>query len=395
MTGVVAAVPDAKRLRSNAWNRVESRGRSGLGVREPADPGTATRASEAMSTTHATTRGSRSRTLTATLPGQICRAVRTNPTRTYRERDRLHSMTITEQPIERIIPLGVPLDLRLTLLHLARGPGDPTIRLAASRAVRATRTPAGPATVHLEVSRSGLHARTWGAGSAWLLEHVPALVGLDDAPEALEPRHPVVGELARRLMGLRIGRTSRVIESLVPAILEQKVTGREASQALRGLIRRYGEKAPGPFDLRILPPPELLAALPYYAYHPLGVERRRADTVRWAAAHATRLEEIVDLPLEDAYRRLRALPGVGAWTAAEVALRALGDTDAVSVGDFHIPNTVAWALAGEPRATDERMLELLEPYRGQRGRVIRLLEAAGIGAPRFGPRMAPRAIAAI
>jgi 3-methyladenine DNA glycosylase/8-oxoguanine DNA glycosylase len=194
---------------------------------------------------------------------------------------------------------------------------------------------------------------------------------------------------------MRIGRTNRVIESLVPAILEQKVTGREAGRAFRGLIRGHGEAAPGPFGLRILPPAHVLAGLPYYAYHPLGVERRRADTIRWAAAHAERLEEIVDLPLELAYARLRALPGVGAWTAAEVALRALGDADAVSVGDFHIPNTVAWALSGEPRGTDARMLELLEPYRGQRGRVIRLLEAAGVAAPRYGPRLAPRAIAAI
>jgi 3-methyladenine DNA glycosylase/8-oxoguanine DNA glycosylase len=66
---------------------------------------------------------------------------------------------------------------------------------------------------------------------------------------------------------------------------------------------------------------------------------------------------------------------------------ALGDPDAVSEGDFHLPNLVAWNLAGEPRGTDERMLQLLEPYRGQRGRVQRLLEAGGTGAPRFGPRM--------
>ena len=125
---------------------------------------------------------------------------------------------------------------------------------------------------------------------------------------------------------------------------------------------------------------------------PIAPSRTR---IRWAAGHADRLEEIVDLPIETAYSRLRSLPGVGAWTAAEVALRALGDADAVSVGDFHIPNTVAWALAGEPRASDARMLELLEPYRGQRGRVIRLLEAAGVAAPRYGPRMAPRAIATI
>jgi 3-methyladenine DNA glycosylase/8-oxoguanine DNA glycosylase len=304
-------------------------------------------------------------------------------------------MTTSEQPIERVIRLTGPLDLRLTLLPLARGLGDPTIRLAATRAIRATRTPAGPATLHLEARHGDLRARAWGPGAEWALAAVPDLIGQDDDPRALQPRHPIVAELARRMTGLRLGRTNRVIESLVPAILEQKVTGSEASTAFRGLLRRHGERAPGPFDLRLLPPPSLLAALPYYAYHPLGVERRRADTIRWAAAHADRLEEIVDLPLEAAYARLRSLPGIGPWTAAEVALRALGDTDAVSVGDFHIPNTVAWALAGEPRATDARMLELLEPYRGQRGRVIRLLEAAGVAAPRYGPRMSPRAIAAI
>jgi 3-methyladenine DNA glycosylase/8-oxoguanine DNA glycosylase len=338
-------------------------------------------------------------------------------TRAYRGHDRLLSMTersatmeqpattaqptateqplTTELPIERVIPLAVPLDLRLTLLPLARGLGDPTIRLATTRAAWATRTPDGPATLCLEVVRTELRARAWGPGAAWALWVAPALVGLGDDPGALRARHPIVRELARRLTGLRLGRTNRVVESLVPAILEQKVTGSESSHAFRGLIRRHGERAPGPFDLMILPAPARLAALPYYAYHPLGVERRRADTIRWAAAHAERLEEIVDLPLEAAYSRLHSLPGVGAWTAAEVAVRALGDADAVSVGDFHIPNTVAWALAGEPRATDERMLQLLEPYRGQRGRVIRLLEAAGVAAPRYGPRLAPRAIASI
>jgi 3-methyladenine DNA glycosylase/8-oxoguanine DNA glycosylase len=304
-------------------------------------------------------------------------------------------MATAAKPIEMEIPLTVPLDLRLTLLPLAHGRGDPTIRLAAGRVARAMRTPDGPATIHLEVVGAGLRARAWGPGAEWALASVPALVGLGDDPSALLPRHSIVRELAGRMTGLRLGRTNLVMESLVPAILEQKVTGSEASHGFRGLIRRNGERAPGPFDLMMLPPPERLAALPYYAYHPLGIERRRADTIRWAAAHADRLEEIVDLPIETAYSRLRSLPGVGAWTAAEVALRALGDADAVSVGDFHIPNTVAWALAGEPRASDARMLELLEPYRGQRGRVIRLLEAAGVAAPRYGPRMAPRAIATI
>ncbi len=150
-----------------------------------------------------------------------------------------------------------------------------------------------------------------------------------------------------------------------------------------------------PVPLWIPPEPERLAALPYEAFHPLGIERRRADTIRRVCANAKRLEEAKSLPIADAYRRLRAIPGVGAWTAAEVARVALGDPDAVSVGDYHLPHLVAWALAGEPRADDARMLELLEPYRGQRARAIRLLEASGLGAPRFGARQRLRSIAAI
>ena len=138
-----------------------------------------------------------------------------------------------------------------------------------------------------------------------------------------------------------------------------------------------------------------MAVLPYHAFHPLGVERRRADTVRLVARHAARLEEAATMVPDDANRRLRALPGVGAWTAAEAALFALGDADAVSVGDYHLPHHVAWALAGEARADDARMLELLEPYQGQRGRVQRLLEASGVRIPRFGPRMTPHSIATI
>ena len=91
----------------------------------------------------------------------------------------------------------------------------------------------------------------------------------------------------------------------------------------------------------------------------------------------------------------RCIPGIGRWTIAEVTRVAYGDPDAVSIGDFHMPNLVAWALAREPRADDARMLELLEPYRGQRGRVQRLLEVSGIRAPRYGPRLTPRRIAGI
>jgi len=295
----------------------------------------------------------------------------------------------------RLIPLAVPLDLRLTLGIHARGPGDPAMRVGRTSVVRATRTPEGPASIALELDPGAVRAEAFGPGAERVLDGLPALLGLDDDPSALEPAHPLVAELARRLRGLRIGRTGAVMEALVPAILEQKVTGREASRAYRGLIRRYGEPAPGPFGLRLLPARGTLAKLPYHALHPFGVEQRRADVIRRSARVAARLEEAVDMLPDAADARLRSVTGVGAWTAAEVRARALGDPDAVSVGDFHLKHLVAWALAGEPRGTDERMLELLEPYRGQRGRVIRLLEASGLAAPRFGPRLSARSIAGI
>ena len=101
----------------------------------------------------------------------------------------------------------------------------------------------------------------------------------------------------------------------------------------------------------------------------------KALAARRLAVVAHRLDETVSLPLETAYRRFTAVNGVGPWTAARIGLIALGDPDAVTVGDLHIPHMVTWALAGERRGSDERMLELLEPFRGHRGRVIRLLMA--------------------
>jgi 3-methyladenine DNA glycosylase/8-oxoguanine DNA glycosylase len=296
----------------------------------------------------------------------------------------------------RIVPVDGPLDLRRTLAVHQRGPGDPTMRVVAGRIVRATRTADGPATVALRLVAGGLEAEAWGPGADRVLDAVPALIGVDDDRSGFESRrHPLVAELDRHQRGIRIGRTGAVVEALVPAILEQKVTGTEAWRGLRGLVRGWGEPAPGPFGLRLLPEPSVLAAIPYHAFHPIGVERRRADLVRRVADRAARFEEVLGLSRDAAYARLTALPGLGPWTAAEVMLRAAGDPDAVSVGDFHLPNLVAFALAGEIRGTNERMLELLEPWRGHRARVIRLLETSGLRPPAFGPRYAPRSIATI
>jgi 3-methyladenine DNA glycosylase/8-oxoguanine DNA glycosylase len=297
-----------------------------------------------------------------------------------------------------VVP-SAPIDLRLTLGPLRRGLRDATTRFARDGSVwRATRTPDGPGTERLLAQGAAIRVEAWGPGAEWLVAHAEELVGAADDPTRFVPLHPLLRDLHRRFAGLRIPRSRAVLEALVPAICEQKVTGTEASTAIAGLVRRHGEPAPGPWEpgrapLRVPPAAATLAGLPSYSLHELGLERRRAETIRRVASLADRLEECSDLSFDEARARLTALPGVGAWTAAEVAVRALGDPDAVSVGDFHLPSLVAWALAREPRADDARMLELLEPYRGQRARAIRLIEAAGIVAPRFGPRMATRSVA--
>jgi 3-methyladenine DNA glycosylase/8-oxoguanine DNA glycosylase len=302
---------------------------------------------------------------------------------------------MSEGPTRRLWKLCRPLDLRLTLGPIRRGRADPTVRLSERTLWRATRTPEGPVTLVLEARAESVEAWAWGPGREWALEAAPELIGEHDDPSGLVARHPLLHTLQRRLVGLRIGRTKAVIEALVPSILEQKVPGAEAWRAYRALVRTWGEPAPGPGSLWLPPPPEVLAAQPYWAWHRLGVERRRAVAIATACRRALPLEAISDIELPAAYRRLETLPGVGAWTAAEVGGRALGDPDAVSVGDYHIPHLVTWSLAGEARGNDRRMLELLEPYRGQRGRVIRLLEAGALRPPRRSPRMALRRIAAL
>jgi 3-methyladenine DNA glycosylase/8-oxoguanine DNA glycosylase len=296
--------------------------------------------------------------------------------------------------IEGRIELRAPLDLAATLGPLAHGRGDTTIRLSAREARLAFRTPTGAATIQLSLEGSTVRARSWGPGAAEALGGAPRLIGEEDRPEAFVAHHPVLRRLQRTHPGLRLPRSGRVLHALVPTVIEQKITGTEAFRAYAALLRAHGEPAPGPLPGLWLPPaPERLAALPYHAFHPLGVERRRAEVIRRAAARAAWLEAAADAA--EATRRLTSFAGIGAWTAAEVVRSAFGDADAVSVGDYHVPNMVAWALAGEPRADDARMLQLLEPYRGQRGRVQRYLEVGRVVAPRYGPRMAPRRIATI
>ncbi|WP_243740538.1 DNA-3-methyladenine glycosylase 2 family protein [Streptomyces sp. 8K308] len=274
---------------------------------------------------------------------------------------------------------------------LRRGPYDPAFRAAADGPLwRATRTPHGPATLRLTAGPAGVVAATaWGPGADWALDTLPALLGADDDPAAFVPRHPLVAESLRRHRGVRLARTGLVLESLIPSILEQRVTTEDAYRAWRLLLRRFGEPAPGPgaeLGLFVPPEPRTWALLPSWEWHLAGVDGKRSAAVVRAARLARRMEEAAAMPLPEALARLQAVPGIGPWTAAETLQRSNGAPDAVTVGDLHLPGTVGYALAGERDADDERMLELLAPYAGQRYRAARLILLAGVRPPRRAPR---------
>ena len=299
---------------------------------------------------------------------------------------------MTTKPRSRTIPVEEPYDLAATLFPLRRGTGDPTMRIDVDECWRAARTPHGAVTLHLRAVKGSVEAKAWGPGAERSLEQAPALIGAEDDLSAFEPKDDLMRRLWREHRSVRLTRALDVVRTLAAAILEQKVVGLEARRAWRRMTRALSEPSPGPGDLLLPPDPEVVAETPYYRFHPWGVERRRADVIRAVCARAASLEALAEVPFEQARERLIARPGIGPWTTAEVMRLSFGDPDAVSVGDYHLPDIVAWAMAGEPRGTDERMLELLEPYRGQRGRVQRILEASHLAPPAYGPRMDAREI---
>jgi hypothetical protein len=292
----------------------------------------------------------------------------------------------------RVWQAAWPVDLGATLGPLRHGPRDPTFTSASGALWRTARTPDGPATQRLTVSRPGLvGAAAWGPGAGWLLETLPDLLGAGDDPSGFDPEHPLLADGWRRSKGWRVPATGLVMDALVVAVLEQKVTGREAWQSWQRLVKAYGEPAPGPAPagMYVAPEPAAWAAVPSWEWHRAGVGPDRSRTIVGLARRAPAIERTVGLPAEEVDRRLQSLPGVGAWTSAEVRQRVHGDADAVSVGDFHLAGQVVYALTGRRDGDDAQMLELLAPYAGHRFRAVRMIELAGVTLPRRAPRYSP------
>lgn len=291
---------------------------------------------------------------------------------------------------------GRPVDVVATWGPLHRGGGDPTWRMRAGTLWRGVRTPGGPVTLAVSVNRDqeAVSARAWGTsdGVEWTLDALPDMLGARDHLEGFDASHPLLRQALKAHPGWRVPRTGLVMESLVPAIIEQKVTGQEAFAGFRQLVLHWGTVAPGPgadLGLRVQPDVAAMRAIPSWEWLELGISPNRADTIAGVLSRAARLAETADLELPQARRRLMAVPGIGVWTAAETAQRALGDADAVSFGDYHVAKNIGWALTGR-EVDDQGLVEVLAPYAPHRYRVQRLLALAGLQRPRHGARMSPR-----
>jgi 3-methyladenine DNA glycosylase/8-oxoguanine DNA glycosylase len=287
-----------------------------------------------------------------------------------------------------------PCPVGQILTVVRRGAGDPTYAILGTSHWRGIRTPLGTATLMVE-PRPGegeIRATAWGDGAVWVLDRLPAMLGALDDPADFRAQHPLLEQALQAHPHWRMGRTGLVMESLVPAVIEQKVTGKEAFLGFRRLVQQFGEPAPGPgadHGLRVQPSVGRLRAIASWEWLRLHIDPARSRTLVGAARVADSLERVTGLDVIEADRRLRSLPGIGGWTSAEVRVRALGDPDAVSFGDYHVAKDIGWALTGRP-VSDEGLAELLEPWRPQRYRVQALLALQGLRRPRRGPRMSPR-----
>jgi 3-methyladenine DNA glycosylase/8-oxoguanine DNA glycosylase len=278
-----------------------------------------------------------------------------------------------------------------TLAPLRRGPRDPSFQVAADGTTwRTSLLATGPVAARItRAAPNAAHCVAWGGGAEEFIENLPAMLGADDDASDFVPRDPTVAAAHRRVPHLRLGRTGQVLEALIPAVIEQRVPGADAFRSWRVLLTKYGTPPPGPAPtgMRVPPSAQVWRHIPSWEFHRANVDPRRAQTVVGCARRAASLECLASWPAARAREALTSLPGVGEWTAAETAQRAFGDADAVSVGDYHIPKMIGWTLLGRP-VDDDVMLELLEPMRPHRHRVVRLLEASGLAyEPRRGARL--------
>lgn len=333
---------------------------------------------------------------------------------------------------EAVVDLAGPVDLPRTLGIIQRGSGDPAFRVDPGvwRGGAAGTSGAGAWACfrmwspqssrelgqvllrldQLDVSR--VRAGLWCAGveasseelATAALDRVPALLGAEDEGwedfdlllDALgDDQSTALARIRRRHPGVRLPATGQLLDQLVTVTLEQKVTHDQARHGWRELLRRHGERPPGPAPdwMRLPLTGEQLRRIPSWRWHQMWVQPPMAATVLRIVERASALHRLAACPgdaasLEDLQSRLTAISGVGVWTVAETLQRTHGAADLPAVGDYHLPALVGEALTGS-RTDDAGMLRILEPWRGHRQRVVRLIRLSGYRHQTFGPRLSP------
>lgn len=344
----------------------------------------------------------------------------------------------TTHHAQTVVDFGAPYDLPRTLGILQRGSGDPSVQ------VHQTTQHVAPVSA-LSLARAG----TQGA-SAWLCQRLyrcsgeeigaatylfrqvspeavrvcvaastdeaaedavrraPTLLGAADDWRSLErelaesedPTYAALAEIRHRHPGVRLPATGALFDQLITAVLEQKVTHEQARHSWRTLLRRFGaappqsSQVPTPAMMRLPFTGGALRSVPSWQWHSMWVQPPLARAVRHVAHRAGAVHRLaVASSMETGSisalaRQLTHLPGIGDWTAAEALQRSHGAADLPAVGDYHLAHYVGQVMTGR-RTDDAGMLDLLEPFRPHRQRVVRLLKLSGIPAQRFGPRLAP------
>lgn len=306
-------------------------------------------------------------------------------------------MIAISRSVERLVSFPGPATPLATLAPLRRGPGDPCFQVSPDGAIwRTTLLASGLVTARItRADANSVGCEAWGAGASGFADALPAMLGADDDAAGFAPQEPTIAAALRRAPHLRLGRTGRVLEALVPAVLEQRVAGADSFRSWRLLVTKFGAPAPGPAParMRVPPAPDVWKRIRSWEFHHANVDPGRARTIVGCAQRAASLERLCARSPEQARDALTSLPGVGVWTAAETAQRAFGDSDALSIGDYHLAKVIGWSLLGHP-IDDAEMVELLQPMRPHRYRAVRLLEVSGLARnPRFGPRQAVRNLA--
>ncbi len=211
-------------------------------------------------------------------------------------------------------------------------------------------------------------------------------LGVDDDLRPFYERFrfdPLLGRVIRARPYLRVFRRPDRFEALAFAICEQLIEFERAASIQRRLVARWGRRCPET-GLRDAPDAASLAGVAPAELQSLDLSGGRARALRRAAREvAAGRVDLADPDQERGWSRLRAIPGIGAWTVEMLALHGQGRFDQVPAGDLAFSKLVGRLRTGNPRAraSEEDVRAFFAPYAPWAGLAGAHLLAAGFRSP--------------